>query len=163
MSKVIKNNAVTDDTWTLIREQIATSELPLGQVIVPLALWRANKSALQARGQVAVWLDSADDANELKDDLSALPLIAINFPTFMDGRGYSSARVLREHLGYKGEIRAIGDVLRDQLFFMKRCGFDAFVMRNNDKSEEALASLKDFANTYQAAVDDPRPLFKRRA
>lgn len=163
MSKVIKNNAIVDDTWQLVREKVDVAELPQGCVIVPLAVWQAHKSALLARGNVGVWLDSADDANALKDDLAQLALIAINFPTFMDGRGYSSARILRDHFGFKGELRAIGDVLRDQLFYMKRCGFDTFVMRDNDKSEQALASLNDFANSYQASADDARPLFKRRA
>jgi len=163
MSNVIKNNAVIEDTWLLIREQVSLSELPQGYIIVSLAVWQANKTALLARGNTGVWLDSTDDPNALRDDLAALPIIAINFPTFMDGRGYSSARILRDHFKYEGEIRAFGDVLRDQLFYMKRCGFDAFVLRDNDRSAEALASLNDFANTYQAAADDADPLFKRRA
>ena len=72
------------------------------------------------------------------------------------------ARLLRDRYGYTGEVRAIGDVLRDQLFFMQRCGFDAFVIREDRSAEDALQSLKDFSETYQAATDQPQPLFRRR-
>lgn len=163
MPKLIKNNAVIEDSWTLVKEVKTLSELPAGQVIVPLPFWQTNKVELQARGNVGVWLDSANSASDVQGDLAQLPLIAINFPTFMDGRGYSIARILRDHFKYQGEIRAIGDVLRDQLFYMKRSGFDAFLMRENDKSEQALQSLGDFTYSYQAGADDNRPLFNRRA
>jgi uncharacterized protein (DUF934 family) len=163
MPKLIKNNAVIEDNWSLVKEAATVAELPAGKVIVPLALWHANKAELLARGDVGVWLASADSAAVLKDDLTKLPLIAVNFPAFTDGRGYSIARILRDHFKYQGEIRAVGDVLRDQLFYMKRSGFDAFSMRENDKSEQALQSLNDFSNSYQAGADDARPLFNRRA
>jgi uncharacterized protein (DUF934 family) len=87
----------------------------------------------------------------------------VNFPKFADGRGYSTARLLRERYGYHGEIRAIGDVLHDQLFFMKRCGFDAYAVRADKDIEAALAGFDDFSDAYQAAVDQPQPLFRRRA
>ncbi|MFB1037435.1 MAG: DUF934 domain-containing protein, partial [Sinobacterium sp.] len=76
--------------------------------------------------------------------------------------GYSYARLLREKYGYSGELRAIGDVLKDQLFFYKRCGFDAFAMRADRDAGAAISSLKDFSDSYQVAVDQPEPLFKRR-
>jgi len=94
--------------------------------------------------------------------LAHFQVIALNFPSFTDGRHYSSARLLRERYGYKGEIRAIGDVLRDQLFYMRRCGFDAFAIRADRDPVDALEGLKDFSVTYQAAADDERPLFRRR-
>jgi len=164
MPKLIKNNAVIEDSWTLVKEAAAVSELPAGKVIVPLALWQANKADLLARGDVGVWLSTADSATALQhDDVAKLPLIAVNFPAFTDGRGYSIARILRDHFKYTGEIRAVGDVLRDQLFYMKRSGFDAYLMRENDKSEQALQSLNDFTHSYQSGADDGRPLFNRRA
>lgn len=89
-------------------------------------------------------------------------MIAVNFPAFTDGRGFSSARLLRERYGYKGEIRAIGDVLRDQLFFMRRCGFDAYAIRADRSPEDALVSLDDFSEVYQTSVEQPLPLFRRR-
>ena len=91
--------------------------------------------------------------------------MAVAFPKFNDGRAYTAARLLRERYGFKGEIRAVGDVLRDQFFFMQRCGFDAIQPKAGKYSdaqlEESLASLKDFSAPYQAAVDQPEPLFRR--
>ena len=95
--------------------------------------------------------------------MQALELIALNFPSFADGRAYSSARELRNNLGFKGEIRAIGDVLRDQLFYMARCGFDAFLLRDDQNVETALGAFDDFKDGYQVSVDKPLPLFRRRA
>ena len=92
-----------------------------------------------------------------------LALIAINFPKFTDGRGYSMASTLRTRLGYKGELRAIGDVLRDQLFYMQRLGFNAFDVRADKDIHAAGQSLGDFSETYQGAVDQPLPLFRRRS
>jgi len=163
MPKLIKNNAVIEDCWTLVKEAATAAELPAGKVIVPLALWQSSKTELLARGDVGVWLTGADSAPALLQELTPLPLIAVNFAAFTDGRGYSIARILNDHFKYQGEIRAIGDVLRDQLFYMKRSGFNAFSMRENDRSEEALQSLGDFTYSYQAGADDGRPLFNRRA
>ena len=98
----------------------------------------------------------------IADDLAHFAVIGVNFPKFADGRGYSSARLLRERYGYRGEIRAIGDVLQDQLFYMKRCGIDAFAVREDKDIEAALAGLNVFSDAYQAAVDQPQPLFRRR-
>ena len=91
-----------------------------------------------------------------------MPLIALDFPVFTDGRHFSSARLLRERFGYKGEVRAIGDVLRDQLFFMQRCGFDAMAVRADCDAEDALLGLSGFSVVYQTSVEQPQPLFRRR-
>ena len=109
-----------------------------------------------------VWLAPDEDPAALAGDAARLPVIAIDFPQFTDGRGYSHARLLRERYGYTGEIRAIGDVLRDQLFFMQRCGFDAFAVRPDRDPYDALKGLSDFSVTYQTGVDQPLPLFRRR-
>jgi uncharacterized protein (DUF934 family) len=89
-------------------------------------------------------------------------LIAIDFPTFVDGRGYSSARLVRERLGYRGELRAVGDILRDQVFYLLRCGFDSLLLREDQDVDAALAAFGDFIEVYQRAVDRPVPLFARR-
>jgi uncharacterized protein (DUF934 family) len=86
----------------------------------------------------------------------------VRFASFTDGRGYSLARMLRERYGYRGELRAIGDVLRDQIYYLSRCGFDAFALRADQKPEQALAALDDFSEAYQTSVDRPHPLFRRR-
>lgn len=160
---LIKNNTLTDDTWTLVSDKTLESadQLPVGDVILPLAVWQKLVSALTGRN-IAVWLDSSDHPEAIKDHLNQLPLVAINFPSFADGRGYSYATVLRQQYGYKGEVRAIGDVLRDQLFYLKRVGFDSFALRADQNVEECLKALQDFSLSYQASVDNPRPLFRTK-
>jgi uncharacterized protein (DUF934 family) len=86
----------------------------------------------------------------------------VNFPSLTDGRGYSIARLLRERYGYVGELRAVGDVQRDQLFNLARCGFDAFLLRKDEDADGALAALEEFSEAYQASVERPQPLFRRR-
>lgn len=135
-----------------------------GPVVVPLAAWLERRSDLVARtGPIGVWLRPDDDPAALARDLAHLALIAVHFPKFADGRGYSTAFLLRTRHGYKGELRAIGDVGRDQLFLLKRCGFDSFALSPHRDPEAALASLDDFSLRYQGSVDDPLPLFRRRA
>ena len=145
---------------TLAAVQQSTAKL----VLVPAKLWNTEKAALLGTGKTfGVWLDSNETAALIKDDLATLHTIALNFPTFMDGRSYSTAGILRQQLGYTGEIRAIGDVLRDQLFFMKRCGFSTFDLKDSVKLEDAQKALHDFTTTYAATVEEPTPLFRRRA
>lgn len=162
MPQLIKNNAVIEDNWQLLRELEGGAAVPAGQVIVPLAVWQEQRDALLARGDVGVWLDSDQEPSVIGPDLDALPVIAINFPVFADGRGYSYARLLREKYSYTGELRAIGDVLRDQLLFMKRCGFDAYDLREDLDKEACLAAFDEFSDYYQGGVDNPVPLFLRK-
>ncbi|MEO8010996.1 MAG: DUF934 domain-containing protein [Dokdonella sp.] len=148
----------------LAEEQTAESiPLPDTPVILPLAVWLARRNEILARNiPFGVWLDSSEGPEAIAGDLEHFAVIGVNFPKFTDGRSYSSARLLRERYSYRGEIRAIGDVLQDQLFYMKRCGIDAYALREDKDIEAALASLRDFSETYQAAVDQPQPLFRRR-
>jgi uncharacterized protein (DUF934 family) len=137
--------------------------LPAGPIAVPLAAWKGRRADFLARREpVGVWLVPGDDPAELAPDLDTLALVAIQFPKFTDGRGYSTAVLLRTRLGYRGELRAFGDVGRDQLFYLKRSGFDAFSLAPHRDPESALASLSDFSVRYQGSVDDPLPLFRRR-
>jgi uncharacterized protein (DUF934 family) len=157
--------AVVADDWRVLRlldaEAAETVEVPDGKVIVPAAVWLAQRDKLSARPELAVWLASDQQATIIADDLGKFALIAIDFPKFSDGRGYSIAYNLRKRLGYQGELRAIGDVLRDQLFQMQRCGFDAYATRQDRSIQDALKGLTVFSETYQAAVDQPLPLFRR--
>lgn len=168
MPKIIKNGRIVDDAWQVLKlaegetpEAVALPETP---TLFPLSVWQKRKDELLARIATAgVWLDSSDGPEALVGDLASLAVIGVNFPKFADGRGYSTARLLRERYGYRGEIRAIGDVLHDQLYFMKRCGIDAYAVRADKDIEAALAGLNTFGDAYQAAVDQPQPLFRRRA
>jgi uncharacterized protein (DUF934 family) len=164
MAQIIKVRSIVNDDWQLLRvEDVQTSGVPAtGKVIVPLATWQEQKEALLARGDVAVWLEAGEEPELIATDLDKLPLVAINFPVFRDGRGYSYARELRQRYGYKGEVRAIGDVLQDQLFYMWRCGFDAFAVREDRDIHEALNGLNGFSVTYQGDVHIPEPIYHRR-
>jgi hypothetical protein len=86
----------------------------------------------------------------------------VNFPVFTDGRGYSIGRLLRERYGYTGELRAVGDIMQDQLFYLSRVGFDAFLLRADQSVEGAITALDSFSEAYQASVERPDPLFRRR-
>lgn len=165
MQQLIKGDALVKETWHLLPADTTLDGLSNSDdLIVPLALWLEHAHALKARdGGLGVWLNSDEEVEAIADDLEHFQVVALNFPVFSDGRSYSNARLLRDRYGYKGEVRAIGDVLRDQLFLMKRCGFDAYVIREDRNAEEALESLKDFSEVYQAATDQPQPLFRRRA
>jgi phosphoadenosine phosphosulfate reductase len=164
MPRLIKNRTVVDDGWILLRQAASLADVPDGvPVIVPLALWLERRAALHARGDVGVWLAPTDDPVALLPDLATLSLIAVEFPKFGDGRGYSTARLLRDRYGYRGELRAIGDVLRDQLFALSECGFDAFAIREDRDPVEALAGFDDFAQgVYTSTSRTPRPWFRRR-
>lgn len=163
MPSLIEGRAVVADRWTLLREAGSLAAVPAaGPVIVPLALWRAERTALLARGDVGVWLAPADDPAALAGDTALLPLVAVDFPAFTDGRGYSTARLLRERYGFRGQLRAIGDILRDQLFALAEVGFDAFALRDGRDPEAALASFADFGSVYAPTVSHPAPWFRRR-
>ena len=164
MQRIIKNGQIIDETWHLLPKDATLDSLSnCDDYIVPLALWVEHSSALKARdGGLGVWLEAGEEIEEIAEQLDNFQVIALNFPAFTDGRHCSTAYLLRTRYGYTGEVRAIGDVLRDQLFSYQRVGFDAFALRADKDPYEALESLKDFSVTYQAATDEPLPLFRRR-
>jgi len=157
---LIKHGEVIRDDWRLLRE-IPAEGLPDGKVIVPASYWLEHRDTLRTRGDVAVWLGSDQTPALIADDLDGLPLVAIDFPIFTDGRGFSYGRALREHYGYKGEVRAIGEFIRDQLYYLSRCGFDAYALTTSDP-HAALASFNDFSDGYQGSISQPQPFFRRR-
>jgi uncharacterized protein (DUF934 family) len=122
----------------------------------------AAKDVADADAAEVLRLEPADDPAAFAHRLGAVSRVEVNFPNFTDGRGYSIARLLRARYGYGGELRAVGDVQRDQLFNLARCGFNAFLLRKDEDADEALAAFDDFSETYQASVDQPQPLFRRR-
>jgi uncharacterized protein (DUF934 family) len=162
MPQLIKNGALVADGWTMVREASSVAGLPAGPVIVPLALWLGATDVLRARDDTGVWLAPADDPALLASDAAALPLIAVDFPAFSDGRGYSSGRLLRERYGFRGELRAIGDIQRDQLYYLREVGFDAFALRDDKDAQDALRAFADFSDGYQV-TRQRTPLFRRRA
>ncbi|MCP3656479.1 DUF934 domain-containing protein [Herbaspirillum sp.] len=165
MPEIIKNKTVVSDDWTVLRlaegETAETVTVPQGRVIVPLKVWQAQGDALKSRAEIGVWLASDERPEELKGQLDNFKVVAVDFPKFADGRGYSIAYNLRARLGYTGELRAIGDVLRDQLFYMQRVGFDAFAVRADKNIHDAVKGLTDFSEKYQTSWDEKNPLFRR--
>jgi uncharacterized protein (DUF934 family) len=161
VTQLIRDRALATDPWQWLED----GALPAaGDVIVPLVVWLSERERLLARpGRIGVLLQPNDEPAAIAADVDRLALVAVHFPSFTDGRGYSTARLLRQRYGYRGELRAIGDVQRDQLFYLSRVGFDAFQLEAGANVEEALAAFGDFADTYQAAHDQPVPLFRRRA
>jgi uncharacterized protein (DUF934 family) len=163
MPLLTKDWTLIDDRWALLPETAVIADVPASTpAIVPLALWSAQNAVLAARDDIGVWLKPADDPDALAGDVARLPLIAVDFPKFADGRGYSTARLLREKYRYTGELRAIGEILRDQLYYLRQCGFDTFALQPGRNVAEALAAFGDFSDNYQATVAQPVPLFRRR-
>lgn len=159
--RVIKDRKIIEDGWELLATGAPIP--PGGDVIVRLAQWNGDPAARAERdGRMGVVLASDESPDQI-EALGSLPLIAIDFPKFGDGRGYTSARLLRDRFEYKGELRAVGEVLRDQLFYMARCGIDSFALKAGKDMQGALSAFDDFSVSYQAAADDRRPLFRRVA
>jgi uncharacterized protein (DUF934 family) len=162
MPTLIRNRQLATDSWQ--QPEPGGAIPPTGDLLVPLARWQSEREALLAReGRVGVLLEPADEPGVLAADLDRLALVAVNFPKFTDGRGFSTARLLRERYGFRGELRAVGEVLRDQLFYLARVGFDAFALADGQDAARALSAFDDFSETYQSSVEQPQPLFRRRA
>lgn len=136
-----------------------------GKVLVALPIWQAERDALTARareGNLGVWLSPDDNPELLVNDVNTLKLIAFDFPVFKFGQGYSGAVLLRTRYGFQGEIRAFGDLWRDQLFYLARCGFTQFKLKAGKSLDDALEGFKDFTTPYQTSADGQLPIFSRR-
>lgn len=143
--------AFTDDPYTITAEG---EVLPDGAIAIPLARYLAEREAILARNApFAVILSSNEAPDALMPDLHRINAVFLTFPKFRDGRGYSWSRMLRQRFGYRGEIRAIGDVLRDQWLFMHRCGVDAMSLRPQTKLDDFHAALAEQTVFYQPGVD----------
>lgn len=172
MAQLIAAQQVLENTWT---EQPLEEEgnagafvAPSSPTLYPLAFWRAHRESIIASAQagalpLGLLLQPDDAVEEIAADLPHLALIAINFPKFVDGRGYSSAALLRQRYGYRGELRAVGDVLHDQLFYLRRVGFDSYALKDGKSTAYAIAhGFTTFTEPYQASTDQPLPHFRRQ-
>ncbi len=163
--KIIKNKAVVADDTSVLRlkegDTADSIKVPAGKVIVPLPVWNCQFEALRGRMELGLWLAGFERIEDIPDDIHRFPVIAVDFHKFTDGRGYTLAYRLRTQHGYRGELRAMGDIQRDQLFYLKRVGFDAFAVREDKDLQTALAGFDDFSVTYQASADTAVPLFRR--
>lgn len=146
-----------EDAWVELSDG---ATLPSADVIVTLE--RLEQLDVDVPGRLGVRVDGATDPGALAPHLDRLSLIAIELPKFTDGRAYSLARLLRDRHGYTGTLRAVGHVLRDQLFYMWRCGFDEFDLAEGVNVDDAIAAFDDFTITYQPAEDHAQPIWRRR-
>lgn len=161
MTRLVKDNALIDDPFSYVPEG---GEIPPdGPVIVHLEQWRAHRDVLLQRDSaVGVRLKSDESPELIADDLDRLAVVALEFPAFRDGRAYSHARILRERYGFEGEVRAVGDVLREQLHFMLRTGFNAFELAGDDPLGQLRAAMEDFSVWYQPTGDRRTTAVQRR-
>ena len=166
MALVLKNGIAVEDNWSII--DTCDEPVPNDFYVLPVAMWQHQfETHGPSDGSHGFWINSDEDisafpAIQCSEALKAESIIAIKFANFTDGRGFSTARLLRERYHYQGELRAFGHIIRDQLFMLQRCGFDTFVLPEHDNLQSASSALNDFTNAYQVAVDQPLPLFRRR-
>jgi len=161
MPQILKDTQVVSDNWILLDENAVS--IPAGDILLSYQQWQNFAEQLSNHsGSIGVWLEGHAEIEQIIEPLLNLPLIAINFPKFADGRGFSSARLIRERYNYSGELRAIGGFIRDQLYLLNRCGFNAFQFSDENELSDAAESLKDFSENYQVSVDQENPLFRRR-
>ena len=164
MPTLIKNGAIAADTFVRIDAVDGVLTLPSGDVLVGLDTLLAHREQVLAHaGGKGVQLKSEQFAEQIADLVNDLDLVAVEFPAFADGRGYSTAYLLRTRFGFKGELRAVGDIFKDTLFYQARVGFNAFAIRDDKDAEVALKGLAEFREVYHASADQPQPLFLRRA
>ncbi len=161
MKRVILDRKIVSDLWS--RPEAPEAVAPRDDVLIAWSWWVADRARwLAHEGRIGVVAPVDADPAVLAADAKYWSVIAIDFSKHNDGRGFSLARLLRERYRYHGELRAVGEVLKDQLFYLSRCGFNAFAVRADRDIEDALRSLDDFPEGYQASVERPVPLFRRR-
>lgn len=163
MAQLLKDGQLVEDSWQTLAEDSNLQSLPTsGNLLLTLPQWQQLAQQLPHHsGNIGITLDTDTELEDIPNQCLELPLIAIAFTKFADGRGFSLARLLRERHNYRGELRATGDILRDQLYLLKGCGFNSFQLSDIDLAGSA-ASLQDFSEAYQSSVEQPEPLFRRR-
>jgi len=158
---LIKNGAYIDDTWTKVSDEEALADNT--NAIVSLTRWQKESELLSKRNApLGLRLEAGESPEAITADLAAFDLIELSFPAFKDGRAYSYARMLRQDYGYEGELRATGDVLRSQVSFMHRVGFDAFEVDTRITPEVLAAELARYSHKYQPSSDDAATVIELR-
>ena len=148
-------HTITGEDWPMV------TLTPAPFSLLTLTQWHGVRNAWPANMPVGVVYSNDADIEDLVDDLPRLSLVALQFPKWVDGRAYSQAHLLRARYRFKGEVRAIGEVLVDMMPLLQRTGFDAVVLRGDQSLDAAERALRFFPGHYQGDVRDPRPLFAR--
>ncbi len=160
---ILRDGEISSDDWTVIEDGRTEIEAGGGKVIVTLARWRAEREALLARhAAVGVLVPNTADIEAVYPEIADRAVVALQFPAFADGRALSQAVVLRKRLGFRGELRAVGDVIRDLVFWLGRCGFDCIVPRKDQNLQACREALREITVAYQAAADGHTPVWVRR-
>jgi uncharacterized protein (DUF934 family) len=155
-ASLLKEGRVSEDAWTPVGDEDALPDS--GPLLVTLKRWQGERESLRARNDaIGIRLPNSAPVEAIADDLDRIELVALEFPKFNDGRAFSQARQLRERYGYAGELRATGQVLRDQLLFMARCGFDAFEVAKGEPVSAWEAAIAEFSVFYQPTGDGRPP------
>lgn len=145
--QIIKDKKIVEDLWHHVEDD---ADLPQGDITVSVARWKKEKPQLLTReGNVGLRLDSDEPVENVAEDLDRVKLIELNFETHTDGRSFTQAWLLRNRYHFKGEIRAVGNFMADQVFYLYRTGVNAFALKPTDKLPVALSALNDFSITYQ--------------
>ena len=171
MLSLIKQESVVFGAWKLLTlaesESAETVKLPVGPVLVPVSVWRARRRELVEREYahgwpLGVWLAAGESPRTIADDLDDFSVVAVHFPKATDGRGCFAARLLRRRYGYRGELHAFGEVLREQMFYLRCSGFDAFTLRADQDARAPVSGLPDFGRAAREAANQPLRLVPRR-
>lgn len=160
---LIKDGVVEEDEWTDVSQDDSDSVAHDGPLIVSLEQWRQSRSLLVRRNPpLGIRLQSDQPPELIVDDLDRFEIVVLEFPKLQDGRAFSYARLLRERYDFKGEIRAVGDVFQDQIYFMQRCGFTSYVLPEGRNPDGAIGALNSFSVAYQPAADDQLAAMQQR-
>ena len=149
--KIIKDKQIIEDSWTHLAD---SDEITNGDITVSLSRWKKEKAELGDRqGNIGIRISPTDTVEDIATDLKNVKLVAVEFPAFTDGRAFSHARILRSRYGFEGEIRAIGNFMPDQVFYLTRVGVNAFQLKNPEELQLALSTMNDFTVKYQASTN----------
>ena len=158
---LLKNGKLVDDLWTVLDDE--ENPFSVDHPLITLESWKQNEAEIIRHNKpIGIFLRSDQSPEKIGESMDRFSLVAIDFPVFTDGRGFSYARILREQLGYKGELRAVGDVRRDQYLYMLRCGFNAFEMKKDSDLEDWNDAAKEFSAFYQVTGDSTPWVLRRR-
>lgn len=163
MQKLTDQGQLVQDEWELLPKETEFSiEAITRPTLIPFNQLHGRIDEIKSLDTIGIWIDTDTSEQALADVPLDVPVIGVYFPVFSDGRGFSLGRMLREQHGYKGELRAMGHYMPDQLHYLKRCGFNAFMVESDSQIDTMKQSLSDFSDSYQAACDQPLPIFRRR-
>ncbi|MBV1932499.1 MAG: DUF934 domain-containing protein [Porticoccaceae bacterium] len=164
MQKLLDNSGqiIENDPWMIVPKDF-DGAVTKAHSLLPLQYWLDTPSNPDQELPTGIWFDSDEEPETVAARVNQWACIGIHFPTFMDGRGFTLARFIREHYGYEGELRAFGHIIPDQLFFLSRCGFDSFLLESPSDEMDPQLYFDNFSVIYQSCADQPQPLFRRRA